>query len=644
MVLIFTLVVLAQHAQGRAETFSTTQDEPKKLHALFDDEWQWTLREYPEVATRIGDPRFNDRLMDLSARAIEARKTHKRDLLKRIREIDRASLMGQDALSYDLFLRETEQSIALQRFPSEFMPISQMNGVHISIPELPRVAPLRTVKNYEDFLTRLEAYPHQVDQVIELLKSGIAASWLPPEIPLRKVPPQLAKQLGQDVKKSPLFKPFESFPEAIGPADRSRLEARALDAIKGSIVPALERLHQFIAETYVPRCRKDIAATNFPDGAAYYQAQIRLYTTTDLSARAIHEIGIKEVKRIRAEMDAVIKETGFSGSFQEFLTLLRTDPRFARMESDQVLPAFRDIAKRVDPELPKLFAELPRTPYGIREIPAYQGETAEHYTRGAADASRAGYFNANVQKGATRRKYEMEALLLHEAVPGHHLQVSRAQELKDLPDFRRTSSYSAYGEGWALYAEGLGEELGLYKDPYSKFGRLNGEIHRACRLVVDTGMHAMGWSRDQALNYLKENSGLSESFIEAEIDRYIVWPAQALAYKLGELKIKELRAELRSRSEQSSTSGSSTTRSSTTGRFPWMCSNIKSNSGSRRNIESQDAWTRADPIGDWSRVIRSECRAQAAGVSPLEPSGRSRARPRGPGPAPARAPCRKGCP
>ena len=241
-------------------------------------------------------------------------------------------------------------------------------------------------------------------------------------------------------------------------------------------------------------------------------------------------------------MDSVIKETGFTGSFPEFLNLLRTDPRFARMEPDQVLPAFRDIAKRVDPELPKLFAELPRTPYGIREIPAYRGETAEHYTQGAADGSRAGYFNANVLKGATRCKYEMESLFLHEGVPGHHLQVARAQELKGLPDFRRTGRYIAYGEGWALYAESLGGELGLYKDPYSKFGRLNGEIHRACRLVVDTGMHAMGWTRQQALDYMKENSGLSESFIEAEIDRYIVWPAQALAYKLGELKIKELRA------------------------------------------------------------------------------------------------------
>ena len=375
------------------------------------------------------------------------------------------------------------------------------------------------------------------------MKRGIAAGWGPPEIALRKVTPQIAKQLDQDVKKGPLYKPFESFPEAIGPADRLRLERRALETITGSIVPALKRLHQFVAETYVPNCRQDIAAIKFPDGSAYYQAQIRLYTTTDLSARAIHEIGLKEVKRIRAEMDGVIKATGFSGTFPEFLNMLRTDPRFARLESDQVLPGFRDIAKRVDPELPKLFAELPRTPYGIREIPAYQGETAEHYTRGAADGSRAGYFNANVLKGATRRRYEMESLFLHEGVPGHHLQVARAQELKGLPEFRRTAFNSAYGEGWGLYAESLGEALGLYKDPYSKFGRLDCEIHRACRLVVDTGMHAMGWSREQAINYMKENSGLSESFIEAEIDRYIVWPAQALAYKIGELKIKELRAK-----------------------------------------------------------------------------------------------------
>ncbi len=426
-VLMFTSVVLALGMHGRAEGLPAGEDETKKLHAIFDVEWQWTLQAYPEMATRIGDPRYNDRLTDFAAPAIEARKAHKRELLTRIREIDRGSLKGQDVLSYDMFLRETEQSVALQRFSSECLAISQMGGVHLSIPELPRVAPLRSVKNYDDFLARLEAYPRQVDQVIELLKRGVDTGWVPPDVALRKVPPQLAKQLALDFKESSLYKPFESFPAGIGPADRSRLEARAIETIKGSIVPALERLHKFVAESYLPRCRKDIAATTLPDGADYYQAQIRLYTTTDLSARAIHEIGTKEVARIRAAMDGVIKTTGFTGSFAEFVNFLRTDPRFAKIEPDQVLPGFRDIAKRVDPELPKLFAELPRTPYGIREIPAYQGETAEHYTRPAADGSRAGYFNANVLKGGTRRKYEMEALLLHEAVPGHHLQIARAR-------------------------------------------------------------------------------------------------------------------------------------------------------------------------------------------------------------------------
>ena len=439
--------LVVAHAPNQVAPDSSS-DETKKLHTLFDEEWQWTLRNNPEFATSIGDSRYDDRLRDLATPAIEASKAHKRDLLNRIRQIDRARLTGQDVLSYDLFLRETEQGVALQRFPSELMPISQMNGVQLSIPQLPRLAPLRSVKNYDDFLARLEAYPRQVDQIIELLKSGIAAGWMPPAVPIRKVLPQITKQLAQDVKQGPLYKPFESFPEAIGPADRSRLEARAVEAIKGSIVPGLGRLHQFMAETYLPACRNDIAATHLPDGEAYYQSQVRLYTTTDLSAREIHEIGLKEVGRIRAAMDLVIKSTGFSGSFPEFLNMLRTDPRFARLESDQVLPGFRDIAKQVDPELPKLFVELPRTPYGIREIPAYQGETAEHYTRGAADGSRAGYFNANVLSGATRRKYEMEALLLHEAVPGHHLQIARAQELKELPEFRRTAGYSAYSEGW----------------------------------------------------------------------------------------------------------------------------------------------------------------------------------------------------
>jgi uncharacterized protein (DUF885 family) len=541
---------------GPACADSPADQEAKKLHAIFDAEWQWNLREYPEVATRLGDPRYNDKLTDLSAQAMENRKQHERDVLERIRAIDRARLSGQDLLSHDLFRRAAEESVALQRFPLgmiplgggflwrlEWMPVCQMSGIHIEIAQSSRLTPLRTAGDYDDFLTRLAAYPRQIDQVIELMKRAMASGWLPPAVPIKNVLPQIEKQWVDDVTKSPLFKPFEDFSGTIAGADRARLEHQARQTIAGSIIPALKRLHQFIAGTYLPACREDIAASRLPGGTAYYEAQVRWATTTDLSPREIHEIGKREVARIKKAMDEVIGTTGFSGSFPEFLTMLRTDPRFAGLPTEEVLPGFRDIAKRVDPELPKLFAELPRLPYGIREIPAFRGQTAEHYTPGAADGSRAGFFNASTLKGATRPRNEMEALFLHEAVPGHHLQLARALELHGLPEFRRDAMYEAYDEGWALYAESLGEDLGLYKDPYSRFGRLKAEIHRACRLVVDTGMHALGWTRQQAIDYMNENTGLAEGFVIAEVDRYIVWPGQALGYKIGELKIQELRAK-----------------------------------------------------------------------------------------------------
>jgi uncharacterized protein (DUF885 family) len=526
-----------------------------KLHALFDREWQWTLREYPEFATGVGENRYNDKLTDLSVSAMDRRKAHEREYLRQLRELDRGRLAGQDVVSYDLSLAGALQDVAMQRFPAgktpsggewltyyEWMPLSQMGGVHLDLPALPRLMPLRDTKDYDDYLARLRGAPKQIDQVIALMKRAIVAGWMPPAVAIRKVLPQIEQQWVGDVTASPLYKPLEDFPGSIPAAERPRLTALARETIVHEVIPALKELHKFMTESYLPACRPEVAASGLPGGPEYYQAQIRWLTTTDLPAREIHEIGEREVARIRGEMDKVIKQAGFSGTFPEFVNLLRTDPRFARLRTNDVLPAFRDIAKRVDPELPKLFAELPRTPYGIREIPAYRGETAAYYTPGASDGSRAGYFNANTLAVSTKPRHEMEALLLHEAVPGHHLQVTRAQELKGLPDFRRNGLYNAYVEGWALYAESLGEDLGLYKDPYSKFGRLNGEIHRACRLVVDTGMHALGWTRDRAIAYMKANTSLSETFIVAEIDRYIVWPGQALGYKLGELKIKALRA------------------------------------------------------------------------------------------------------
>ena len=447
-------------------------EEAVRLRRLFDDEWQWTLREYPELATRVGDNRYNDKLTDLSASAMDSRKAHERDMLKRIHTIDRSRLTGEDALSYDLFLREAEQSVALQRFPAgkiplfggflfpyEWLPVSQMIGVHLDIPALPRLAPLRSTKDYDDFLARLAAYPHQINQVVELMKRGMATGWMPPAAPIRNVLPQIEKQWVNDVTQSSLYKPFENFPDGIAEAERSRLTGKARRVIMESVIPALKGLHKFIAEIYLPACRQDIAASHLPGGPAYYEAEIRRSTTTVLSARDIHETGKREVTRIRKAMEDVIKQTGYTGSFLEFLQFLRTDPRFYYARPDEILPGYRDIAKRVDPELPKLFAELPRTPYGIRDIPAYQGETSEYYSPGAADGSRAGYFNAYTGNVKSRPKFDMEDTFLHEGVPGHHLQIARAQELKGLPEFRRNAWITAYAEGWALYAESLGEDL-----------------------------------------------------------------------------------------------------------------------------------------------------------------------------------------
>jgi uncharacterized protein (DUF885 family) len=359
------------------------------------------------------------------------------------------------------------------------------------------------------------------------------------------VPDQIEGQIAEDPGASPFFKPFGSLPEELPEAERARLVELGKKAIAESMTPALKKLAAFIKETYLPACRKDIGASSLPDGEAYYQYAIKRHTTTTLSAREIHEIGKREVARIRKEMEAIIRQVGFTRSFQEFLAYLRTDPRFYYTKADELVAGYSYIAKQSDGKLPELFAELPRTPYGVRVIPGYEApaQTTAYYQPSASDGSRAGLFMINTYKLETRPKYEMEALTLHESVPGHHLQIARAQELNGLPEFRRNAGYTAYVEGWGLYAESLGSEMGFYADPYSRFGQLTYEMWRACRLVVDTGMHAFGWSREQAIDLMKENTAKTENDIIVEVDRYIVWPGQALAYMIGSLKIKELRAK-----------------------------------------------------------------------------------------------------
>lgn len=516
----------------------------RALHDLLAEDWTWRLEDAPERATWVGEHRYNDRLTDLSPEAIARRKQHARDMLRRLQAIDRAGLTGQDVLSYDLFRFEQQLAVDGAAFPQEVLLLDQLDGPQLVPGQFAQMMPFRTVRDYENYLARLRAFPRYLEQVTALLQQGIAQRWVQPAGPLRSIPEQIQAQLVPDPASSPLFEPLKRIPADIPTADQERLRADAKKVLADVLFPGLARFRDFVQQVYLPAGDRAIGAFALPDGKAYYAYAARRFTTTQLTPQQIHQRGLDEVARIRKEMEAVIRQVNFQGSFAEFLTFLRTDPRFYHTRAEDLVSGYRDIAKRADAELPRLFAELPRNTYGVRAFPDYEApsQTAARYYPGAADATRPGYFMVNTYRLSSRPRYEMEALTLHEAVPGHHLQIARAQELRDLPPFRRNAEYVAYVEGWALYAESLGKDMGFYSDPYARFGQLTMEIWRAGRLVVDTGLHALGWSRQQAIEHLKENSAKSEYEVAVEVDRYIVWPGQALAYKIGELKIQELRA------------------------------------------------------------------------------------------------------
>ena len=525
-------------------TAAYAQAESEKFHALLDAEWEYDMHEFPEFATSTGYPGQNGRWTDMSREAIENRKEHARSLLGRIREIDRSKLEAADRLNYDLALKQAELSVEGQRFRSELMPVNQLSGVQQGLASTIASMPQSTVKHYEDIVSRIEGAGDRIDREIDLMRWGLELGLTPPAITLRDIPDQVRNQIVDKPLDSPLLGAFTDFPADIPEEEQVRLRNAATAAFARSALPAFQRMHAFLVNDYLPAARDSIALMDLLDGEAWYAHNIRVETTTDRSPRAIHELGLAEVKRIRGEMDAVIDEVGFNGNFAEFCEFLRTDPRFYFEDAESLLAAYRDIAKRIDPALINLFGKLPRVPYGVKAIPSYaeKSQTTAYYQRGSPAAARPGYFFANTYALDTRPKWEMEALTIHEAAPGHHIQISIAQELEDVPEFRKWSGPTAFVEGWGLYAESLGEEIGMYQDPYSKFGQLTYEIWRAVRLVVDTGMHALGWSRQDAIDYFVENSSKQLHDITVEIDRYIVWPGQALAYKIGELKFKELRA------------------------------------------------------------------------------------------------------
>jgi uncharacterized protein (DUF885 family) len=521
-------------------------DPATQLKALFDSEWERGLRENPINASYFGDMRFNDRLPDASLAAIEASQQADRAALARLKAIDRAALDADERLNYDTFAWQLERQIERQRFREYLMPITHQGGVQ-NLHELTELLPFAAAKDYDDWIARLRGVGTLVDQNIALLKRGREAGVMPPQVILQRVPAQITAQQVETPEQSRYYDMFRTFPDTVPMAERERLRTEARKVIAEVVLPAYERLGSYFAQTYLPAAPTAIAASERPDGKAWYEFLARYYTSTDLAPDAIHEIGLKEVARIRGEMERVRAEVGFDGTLEQFFTHLRTDPKFFYSTPDALLEGYRALSKRIDPELVKVFRTLPRLPYGVRPIPASSAPdtTTAYYQPGAADGSRAGFYYVNLYKPESRPKWEMMALSLHEAVPGHHFQFALGLELPEQPMFRRTAYFVAYGEGWGLYAESLGYDMGLYADPYDRMGQLAYDMWRAVRLVVDTGMHYKGWSRERSIEYFKANAPKTEQDIVNEIDRYLGTPGQALAYKIGQLKIVELRERAR---------------------------------------------------------------------------------------------------
>jgi uncharacterized protein (DUF885 family) len=519
------------------------------LHALFAASWEEDMRRYPEWATYLGDNRYGGRLSDESPEQEAADKVTTRERLARARAIERNALDAKDRTSLDLFIHGLEERLLFEPLVGyRRMTLGVFFGFHVEFVELLQVAPMRTVAQAEQVLDRMAAWPKRVDQELVRLREGQASGWVAAQPVLARVLQVLDAQLAGGGKLSPFFEPFTRLASEIPAAEQARLRAAAMQRIAADVLPAQRRLREFVAGPYAAAAPASEGLGSYPGGGAVYAAEVRRHTTTELTPAQIHAVGEREVARLRGEMHQVMKEMGWRGDFASFVHHLKTDPKYFHASGEALLAGYRDIGKRIDAELPKLFAELPRAPWGVRPLPAHVGPDAtESYVGPAADGSRPGWVNANAVGFKTRPIWGMETFMAHEAVPGHHLQVARALELGDLPRFRRSLGFAAYVEGWGLYAETLGFDLGLYKDPASRFGHLQGQMWRAARLVVDTGLHERSWSRQRAIDYLVEQVGMDRGYLENEVDRYLSWPGQALGYMIGQLKIVELRDRARAR-------------------------------------------------------------------------------------------------
>ncbi len=519
------------------------------LNQLLEEVWFTELAEFPLFATNAGEHRYNDKLPDMSPAAYERRREQQKSFATKLAAIPVESLDTDDRINYEFLSRVIADNRAELDFGAHLMPITNRSGFHVEFPELAKDVPLETLADYENYLARLAAFGKYVDDHIALMRLGMQKQIVLPDVSVRDYAKIITPQLVDDPRASRLYAPFEKFSAKIPAGEHERLRTQASTVIKQTVVPGFRKFHDFLRDEYLPACRSPIGASALPQGREFYRHRVRRFTTLDVTPEQVHATGLAEVKRIHAEMQTIINELKFNGDFKAFVEHLRTDPKFYPTSAEQLMKEVGYVLKRMDGELPKLFGKLPRTPYGIRPIPDFIAPqtTTAYYSPPSGDGRRAGFYYVNTYNLKSRPLFEVEVLSIHEAVPGHHLQLALQQELTNVPPLRRFSDCTAFIEGWGLYSERLGKEVGFYTDPYSDFGRLSFSMWRACRLVVDTGMHYLGWTRQQAIDYMAANTALSMHNITAEVDRYIAWPGQALAYKMGELKISSLRRECEER-------------------------------------------------------------------------------------------------
>ena len=538
--------VLAAPAVAGAE--DRAQAESQKLHAFFDEYFEAYLQQNPILATSIGDPRYNAMfVVDIAPDAIAAEQKLQRDALARIKTIDRSVLPPRDQLSYDIFKSARERDIAGFAFPDELIPLNQFYSTPNSFVQLGSgngLQPFKTVQDYDNFLQRLDGFVRWSDQAIVNMREGIKRGYTLPKLLAERTLPQLQAQVVAKPEDSLFWGPIKNLPASFTAAERERITQAYRAAIETKVVPTYRKLHDFMRDEYIPHARLSHGMEGLPGGKDWYAYNVRRITTTDYTPAQIHQIGLDEVARIHGEMNRVMQQVGFKGTLSEFFKYMNTDPQFFFDKREDLIAGYEALRSKVNPQLPKLFEILPKADYEVRAVEPFREKSAAggQYQAASEDGSRPGIFYANAYDLRARQKWAMEALSLHEANPGHHFQISIQREQQDLPRFRRFGGYTAYSEGWGLYAESLGPELGMYTDPYQYFGRLEGELWRAIRLVVDTGLHSKGWTREQVLEYMDANSSAAEARRVSEAERYMAIPGQALAYKIGQLKITELRA------------------------------------------------------------------------------------------------------